>query len=201
VFYRIYVKVPNSFLLTSRSLATVSFSPYRSGVAQRVCRGIALFFHYSGTRRGCVVSTTPRPHFPSRERPGTHFTGGWVGPRAGLDGRKISSPPGFDPRIVQPVFSRYTDWATGPTCGLKRRQNSLFALSKSRQIYEPGTSKIQVRRLAVESNCYVRFPDCLSCTQRRSVVTNVWMQFSPLIPGQGFGIYLWMFLCPLEKLR
>ena len=23
-------------------------------------------------------------------RPGTHFTGGWVGPRAGLEGRKIS---------------------------------------------------------------------------------------------------------------
>jgi hypothetical protein len=32
-----------------------------------------------------------------RERPGTNFTGGWVGPRVGLDGRKISSPPGFDP--------------------------------------------------------------------------------------------------------
>jgi len=32
-----------------------------------------------------------------RERPGTHFLGGWVGPRAGLDGRKISFPPGFDP--------------------------------------------------------------------------------------------------------
>jgi len=32
-----------------------------------------------------------------RERPGTHCTGGWVGPRAGLDGRKISSPPVFDP--------------------------------------------------------------------------------------------------------
>jgi len=31
-----------------------------------------------------------------RERPGTHFTGGWVGLRAGLDGRNISSPPGFD---------------------------------------------------------------------------------------------------------
>jgi len=30
-----------------------------------------------------------------RERPGTHFTGGWVGPRPGLDGRKISSPSGF----------------------------------------------------------------------------------------------------------
>jgi len=32
----------------------------------------------------------------ARERPGTHFTGGWVGPRAGLDGREISSPQGFD---------------------------------------------------------------------------------------------------------
>jgi len=32
-----------------------------------------------------------------RERPGIHFTGSWVDPRDGLDGRKISSPPGFDP--------------------------------------------------------------------------------------------------------
>jgi len=38
-----------------------------------------------------------------------------MGPRAGLDGRKISSPLGFDPRTVQPVVSRYTDWATRPT--------------------------------------------------------------------------------------
>ena len=27
-----------------------------------------------------------------RERPGTHCTGGWVGPTAGLEGRKISPP-------------------------------------------------------------------------------------------------------------
>jgi len=26
-------------------------------------------------------------------------------------GRKISPPTGFDPRIVQPIASRYTDWA------------------------------------------------------------------------------------------
>ena len=31
-----------------------------------------------------------------RERPGSHFTGGWVGPSSGLDGRKISYPPGVD---------------------------------------------------------------------------------------------------------
>jgi len=30
-----------------------------------------------------------------RERPDSHCTGGWVGPRAGLDGRKISPPTGI----------------------------------------------------------------------------------------------------------
>jgi len=29
--------------------------------------------------------------------------------------RKISPPPGFDTRTVQPVGSRYTDYATRPT--------------------------------------------------------------------------------------
>jgi hypothetical protein len=47
-----------------------------------------------------------------RERHGTHCTGGWMGPRAGLDGQKISPPPGFDPRTAQPVVSHYTDCAT-----------------------------------------------------------------------------------------
>ena len=32
--------------------------------------------------------------------------------------RKISPPPGFDPRTVQPVASSYTDWAI-PEEGLK----------------------------------------------------------------------------------
>jgi hypothetical protein len=39
-----------------------------------------------------------------------------VGPRAGLDrGGKSRHPPGFDPRTVQLVASRYTDYATRPT--------------------------------------------------------------------------------------
>ena len=44
-----------------------------------------------------------------RERSGTHCTGGWLCPRAGLDGRKISPPPGFHHRTVQPVVSRYIE--------------------------------------------------------------------------------------------
>ena len=35
----------------------------------------------------------PAAFYP-RERPGTHYTGGWVGPRAGLDGGK-SRPTGI----------------------------------------------------------------------------------------------------------
>jgi hypothetical protein len=55
------------------------------------------------TRRGSVVSLTPRPRFSPGERtPGTHCTGGWEGPRAGVDTEareKILSPlPGIEHR-------------------------------------------------------------------------------------------------------
>jgi hypothetical protein len=56
--------------------------------------------------------------FTPRERtPGTHWIGGWVGPRSVLDAvkkRKIPSPRReSNPRtpIVQPVAQRYTDGA------------------------------------------------------------------------------------------
>jgi len=40
-----------------------------------------------------------------------------LGGPQGLSGQvqKISPPPVFDPRTVQPVASRYTDYATRPT--------------------------------------------------------------------------------------
>jgi len=51
-----------------------------------------------------------------RERTGTHCTGGWLGPRAGLEMCGKSRPsPEFDPRTVQPVASRYTDYTTQTT--------------------------------------------------------------------------------------
>jgi hypothetical protein len=47
--------------------------------------------------------------------------------------RKISPPPGFDPRTVQPVNSRYTDWATRPTTRfLDNRQITVVKLPGSR---------------------------------------------------------------------
>jgi hypothetical protein len=55
------------------------------------CSVIALLFLDLGTRGGWVVSTTPRPLYP-RERPGTHCTGSWVGPWAGLEVCEKSRP-------------------------------------------------------------------------------------------------------------
>jgi len=80
---------------------TVKCSRYRPGVAQRVGRGIALLFHDAALEGGEWSAAHPGRTLP-RERLGTHFTGGWVGPWAGLDGRKISSPPGFDPGPSSP---------------------------------------------------------------------------------------------------
>jgi len=60
---------------------------------------------------GWVVNATPRPLYP-RERSGTHCIGGWVGPRADLDGCGKSRPsPEFDSRTVQLVASCYADYA------------------------------------------------------------------------------------------
>ena len=47
----------------------VKWSRYMPGVAQRVGRGIALLFHDRDTRRGWVVSSTPRPHFTHGKDP------------------------------------------------------------------------------------------------------------------------------------
>jgi len=56
---------------------------------------------------GWVLNAKTRPLYP-REIPGTHCIGGWVGPRASLDGcGQISSPQGFDPQTVQPVASTF----------------------------------------------------------------------------------------------
>jgi hypothetical protein len=91
----------------------VKWSRYRPGVTQRVCRGIALLFHDRGTRRGWVVSITPRPHFtPGKDPVPILQEAGWTpGPfwRA-----ENLVPTGIRSRTVQPVVGRYTDLVTRP---------------------------------------------------------------------------------------
>jgi hypothetical protein len=57
-----------------------------------------------------MVSFTPRPHYPRGNGPGTHWIGGWVDSRAGLDDvekRKFLTLPGFELRpLGLPVHSQ-----------------------------------------------------------------------------------------------
>jgi hypothetical protein len=61
--------------------------------------------------------------------------------------RKISPPPGFDPRTVQPVASRYTDWANRP---VKKMQQSIF---KTKLVHREITFKGEVTSLGTDSAC------------------------------------------------
>jgi hypothetical protein len=49
---------------------------------------------------------------------------GWAQDRCGQV-RKISFPPGFKPRTVQPVASRYTDYATRPCVEVNGEENEM----------------------------------------------------------------------------
>ena len=65
-----------------------------------------------------------------QERPCTHCTGGYVGPRAGLDGRKTSPHRDLIPGPCNPLLSHYTDWANRPTTAHHSDSNSLASLHK-----------------------------------------------------------------------
>ena len=83
--------------------------------AHRGSRGIALPFLDHGTRRGWGVSVTPRPLFtPGKDPVPIVQEAGWA-PGPVWTGAENLDPPGFDPRTVKLVASRYTDWATRPT--------------------------------------------------------------------------------------
>ena len=78
---QIYVRLPQQWILRLQyaghllgwylftEVKKVKCSCYRSGVAQRVGRGIALLFHDCGTRRGWVVSSTPWLQFTPGKDP------------------------------------------------------------------------------------------------------------------------------------
>jgi len=97
----------------------VKWSRYRPGVAQRVGRGIALLLHDRSTRRGWVVSSTPRPHFtPGKDPVPIVQEAGWAAGPVWTGGNLVST--GIRSRTVQPVVSRYTNWATRPTFSRSR---------------------------------------------------------------------------------
>ena len=117
---------------------------WTGGTAHRGSRGIALLFHDHGTRRGCRVSVTPRPLFTLRNDPVPFvLEAGWPQGRSGQV-RKISPPPEFDPRTVQPIASHYTDWATRPTSldyVMSLKYMHIFSYNLLHMMYSKDSSK------------------------------------------------------------
>jgi len=103
---------------------------------------------------GWVVNVTSRPFYPL-ERPGTHCTGGWVGPRAGLVGcRKSRSPPEFDPRPVEPVAGHYTDCAYPAPYLQARNRNGTRGL---------GGHRLALTILFLLISVHLHVRSCVSC--------------------------------------
>jgi hypothetical protein len=75
------------------------------------CKLLSVQILNIGTWGRRVVSLTHRCFTP-RKNSGTHYTGGWLGPRAGLYGfgevKIYFFQPGVEPRTVHPAASRYT---------------------------------------------------------------------------------------------
>ena len=91
-------------------MVKIKLTQQQATKSQSGIRGIALLFFNLGARWGVGGQRHAPAVFYPRGRPGTHCIGDWVGPQARSGRvRKISPPSAFDPRIVQPVASRYTD--------------------------------------------------------------------------------------------
>jgi hypothetical protein len=70
----------------------------------------------NGTRRGWGVNVTPRLLFTSRKDPVPVVQeAGWAPGPVCTGAENLAPPLGLDHRTVQPVASRYTDYATRPT--------------------------------------------------------------------------------------
>jgi hypothetical protein len=91
-------------------------------VAQKVGRGIALLFTVALEGGEWLASCPCRTLLPGKTRYPFYSK---LGESQGQSGRAENlAPPGFETRNVQPVVSRYTDWATRPTMSLYKTTSS-----------------------------------------------------------------------------
>jgi hypothetical protein len=124
LFNILYFKVKNQFNFSCAKLRRRS-SHYQPGegkvhpiTGQQGPRGGVEVYLYSFSTSALEEDwwSAPRPgrFTPIKTRYPLYRRLGGLQGRSGRV-RKISPPPGFDPRTVQPVVSHYTDWATRTT--------------------------------------------------------------------------------------
>jgi hypothetical protein len=100
----------NKFII-QKVKVKIKCSRYRSGVAQRVGRGVALLFHDHSTRMGWVVSSTPRPHFtpgkdpvPILQEAGWAAGPVWTGGKSRLHRDSILDRPARSQSLYRPSY-------------------------------------------------------------------------------------------------
>jgi hypothetical protein len=71
------------FLCKGKVVTVVNYAPHHDNVLRS--GEVAPRIYNLGTRRRRVISFMSRPLYPEVRSSGTHWTGGWVGHRAGLD--------------------------------------------------------------------------------------------------------------------
>jgi hypothetical protein len=122
----------------------VKWSRYRPGVAQRVGRGLAVLFHDHGTRRGWVVSSTPRPHFtPGKDPVPILQEAGWAPGPVWTDGK---SRPHRDSIPDRPACSSVTVLTELPSpCYSPRERVNL----------SPGCNRWQIHLESCVTTCFL----------------------------------------------
>jgi hypothetical protein len=155
----------------------------------------------NGTRSGWGVSFTPRPLFTSgKTRYPLYRRLGVPQDRYGQM-RKIWPPPGFDPRIVLPVASRYTDWATRPT-SLSMKQNKIKLSSNwPLKIFENlWFNEIWTRELQQLVKTNVKFRSICNFHRDKTRRTFKWWA-SFLVSAPRSGLVFGCFACKWRHLN
>jgi hypothetical protein len=149
----------------------VKFTLEEATKARRGSRGIALRAHsltsalygVGGQRHAPAALLPGKTRCPlCRKLDGPHCRSGWV--------RKISPPPEFDPRTVQPIVSRYTDWAIPAQVFIWIREYNLNAINAIPIAAEPVYNDI-----GLCNTSYVT-PDIPPCSP----------QYNPRLKRQSF---------------
>ena len=114
---------------------------------------------------GWGVSVTPRQHLtPGKDPVPIVQEAGWAsGPV--WTGAENLAPPGFNPRTVQPVGSRYTDYATRPT------MTHLYSVNYWSTWHWKQISSSHNWIRGQEINCYVSYT--MSANRRYHVRFNI----------------------------
>jgi len=117
----------------------VKLSRYRPGVVQRVGRVIALLFHDRGTRRGWVVSSTPRSHFTTGKYPvPIAQEAGWAPGPVWTDGKSRPHRDSIPDRPARSQSSSSSSTTANNTLSNLLLKNTSFYLGK---VFETDVSQ------------------------------------------------------------